>query len=118
MELQIDIEFGREFLLVNARGVFTFDSALKLLKVVLDTAKETQVKKILVDCDAVHGELSTLDRYSLGSEVAEYVRQLQLNPIIAFVGKPATIDGFAIRVSQNQGLFAEVFAEREKALRG
>jgi hypothetical protein len=40
-----------------------------------------------------------------------------MNPKFAFVGKPPTIDGFAVRVGQNRGLVAEVFSNQQDALK-
>jgi hypothetical protein len=74
------------------------------------------VGKILVNCDEMHGELSTPYRYLLGALVAAYVLKSRVRPTLAFVGKPPTIDGFAVRVSQENGLIAEVFSNQEDAL--
>jgi hypothetical protein len=116
MDLQIDIELQGGILLVTASGSFTFDAALRLLKQFCDMAYEIRVSKILVDCLAMYGELSAFDRYSLGAEFARYLRQRQMNPRLAFVGKPPTIDAFAVRVGQNRGLAAEVFSSQQEAL--
>jgi hypothetical protein len=107
MDLRIDIELRGRILLVTASGNLTFDAALRLLKQVCDTAKEKEVNKILVNSLAVDGELSTFERYSLGVEVAAYLKQRQMNPRLAFVGKLPTTDGFAVRVGQNRGVTTE-----------
>jgi len=60
----------------------------------------------------VDGELSIFERYHLGAEVATYLKQRQMNPKFAFVGKPPTVDGFAVRVGQNRELVAEVFSNQ------
>jgi hypothetical protein len=78
--------------------------------------KEKKVNKVLANCLAMEGGLSTFERYDLGVEVAAYVRQCQISPKMAFVGKPPTIDGFAVRVGQNRGLISEVFSSQEEAL--
>lgn len=116
MDLHIDIELQGGLLLVNASGNFTFDAALRLLKEACDRAKEKEVNKILVNCLAMDGELTTIERYNLGVEVATYVKQRQMNPRLAFVGKPPTIDGFGVRVGQNRGLVTEVFSSQQEAL--
>ncbi len=117
MELQIDIELQEGLSIVTAIGTFTLDAALRLLKQVCDTSKEREVNKILVNCLAMDGELSLFDRYDLGAQVATYLKQHQMNPKFAFVGKPPTIDGFAVRVGQNRGLVAEVFSSQQEALK-
>jgi hypothetical protein len=116
MDLHIEVELRGGLLLVTASGSFTFDAALRLLKQVGDTAQERNINKILVDCLAMDGELCIFDRYSLGVEFTAYLRQRQMNPKLAFVGKPPTIDGFGVRVGQNRGLTAQVFSSRQQAL--
>ena len=116
MDLHIDIEVQKELLLVTVTGSAAYDAVLRLFKQIFDTAAEKQVNKILVNGLAVDGELSTVERYSLGVEVAAYVRQRQMHPRIAFVGKPPAIDGFGVRVGQNRGLTAEVFSSQQDAL--
>jgi hypothetical protein len=39
-----------------------------------------------------------------------------MNPRLAAVGKPPTVDGFAALVAQNQWVTAEVFSSRQEAL--
>ena len=117
MDLRIDIELREGLLLVTASGTFAFDAALLLLKQVCDTAKEKEVSKILVNALAVGGELATVDRYRLGTEVTAYLKQRQMSPRLAFVGKPPAVDGFGVRVAQNRGITTEVFSSQQEALR-
>ena len=117
MDLRIDIELREGLLLVTASGTFAFDAALLLLKQVCDTAKEKEVSKILVNALAVDGELATVERYRLGTEVTAYLKQRGMSPRLAFVGKPPTVDGFGVRVAQNRGITAEVFSGQIEALR-
>src|SRR5260221_3470346 len=116
MDLHIDIELQGGVLLVTASGKVAFDVALRLLKQVCDTAKEKEVNKILVNSLAVDGGLSTLERYSLGVEVAAYLKQRQMNPRLAFVGKLPTTDGFGVRVGQNRGVSTEVVSSQQEAM--
>jgi len=116
MDLHIDIELQGGLILVTARGNLAFDAALRLLKQVCDTAAEKQVNKILVNSLSVDGELSTLERYQIGVEVAAYIMQRQMNPRLAFVGQPPAIDGFGVRVARNRGMTVEVFSSQQEAL--
>jgi hypothetical protein len=116
MDLHIEIELAGGVLLVTASGTETFDPALRLLKQILDTAAERQVNKILVNGLAVDGELSTVDRYRLGIEVAAYLKERQMKPRVAFVGKPPAMDGFGVRVGRNRGLSTEIFPTQQEAL--
>ena len=102
--------------MVTARGNLAFDAALRLLKQVFDTAKEKEVNKILVNCLGLNGKLSTSERYNLGAELATYLRQGGIEPRLAFVGKPPTIDGFGVRVGQNRGVITEVFSSQQEAV--
>ena len=80
-----------------------------------DIAEEKQVNKILVNSLAVDGELSTLERYGLGVEVAAYIKQRQMNPSVAIVGKPPASVGFGVRVAQNRNIIAEIFRSQQEA---
>jgi hypothetical protein len=40
---------------------------------------------------ALDGELSTLERYQIGAEMAAYIMQDQRNPKLAFVGQPPEV---------------------------
>jgi hypothetical protein len=117
MDLRIDIELRGGLLLVTASGTFVFDAALLLLKEVCDRANEKEVSKILVNALAVDGELATVERYRLGTEVTAYLKQRQMSPRLAFVGKPPAVDGFGVRVAQNRGITTEVFSSQQEALR-
>ncbi|MFZ0886451.1 MAG: hypothetical protein WAN14_23820 [Candidatus Acidiferrales bacterium] len=116
MDLRIDIELQGSVLLVTASGPVSLDTALWLLKEAFDAAKEKEVSKILVNTFAVTGALSTFERYTLGVEVAAYLRLREMNPRVAFVGKLPTTDGFGVRVAQNRNVTAEVFSSQEEAL--
>jgi hypothetical protein len=116
MDLQIDVEFREGLLLAAASGDVTLEAAVRLLKQVCDTAKENGVSKILVTTLAVHGELSTFERYDLGTQVAQYIQQHHMNLKVAFFGKRPTTDGFAARVAQNRGIVTEVFYNYEDAV--
>jgi hypothetical protein len=116
MDLHIDIELQDGLMLVTARGNLVFDATLRLLKQVCDTAVGKEINKILVNCLAVDGDLSTLDRYQIGAEVAAYIAQDQMNPRLAIVGQPPAIDGFGVRVAQNRGMKVEVFSNQQEAL--
>jgi len=114
--LHIDIELQGDILLVTASGTVTFDAALGALKHAFDMAKEKDVSKILVNVLAVDGELSTFERYDLATGSVAHLRQREMNPKIAFVGKPPTMDGFGVRVGQNRDVVTEAFSSQQQAL--
>ena len=116
MDLHIDIELQGGLLLVTGSGTWALDAALRALKQFCDTAKEKGVNKILVNNLAMDGELSTMERYRLGVELAAYLKQCQMNPWLATVGKPPGMDGFGVRVAQNRGVTVEIFSTQQEAL--
>jgi hypothetical protein len=116
MNLRIDIELRSQILLVTATGEVALEPALRALKQAFDTAKEQEVNKILVNTLAVEGELSTFERYRLATGSVAHLRQLEMNPRIAFVGKPPTTNGFAVRVAQNRDVTTQVFDTLQAAL--
>jgi hypothetical protein len=116
MNLHTEIEVQDELLLVVVHGTLSLDASLRALKQVLDTAGEKQVNRILIDVLDVDGVLTTLERYDLGAQAAAYIQQRQMNPTLAFVGKPPASDGFGVRVAQNRGVITEMFSTRQKAL--
>jgi len=79
------------------------------LKQLFDAANEKGVDRILVDCLAMSGELSTSDRYDLGAKAAAYSQREKSNKKLAIVGLPPTINGFAVEVAQNRGLATAAF---------
>ena len=116
MKLRTEIETQDGVLIVTAHGDAAFDAALRLLKEACDAAAAKQLNRILVDCLAMEGEFSTLERYTLGVEVATYIVQRQMNHRLALVGKLPTLDGFGVRVAQNRGLTTEFFSNQQEAL--
>jgi hypothetical protein len=116
MDLRADFEFQEEYLLVTASGEFTVRAALSLLKQTIDTADQKGIKRVLVDCFAMQGELSTFERYDLGVEVAKYFLSKQSHAKLAIVGIAPTIDGFAVQVASNRGMSTALFATKKDAL--
>src|SRR5262249_46622564 len=71
---------------------------------------------ILVDTIAVEGKLTTFEKYWLGTETMTYFRSRLMQPRIACVGKPPSVDGFAVLVAKNRWVAAEMFSDRDEAL--
>jgi hypothetical protein len=115
MELTIQTELRGKILHVVARGEFTLAAALRLLKLASDEARENGVRKILIDCLALTGELSTLERYELAVEFKNYLTEKQFSPFLAIVGRPPTVNGFAVQVSKNREMAVEVLPNKEEA---
>jgi hypothetical protein len=114
MNWQIGLQEG--LLLANVTGAVSFSRSVELYKEACDTAATKGLHKILIDCLGLEGELSHLERYKLGREMAEHWRHSQIPLKIAVLGTPPTITGFAVGVSQNHGANIEAFADRMRAL--
>jgi|SRR6516225_961970 hypothetical protein len=118
MTLQVDFEVQGDLLLAIVRGAASLDAALGVAKQVLDAAAKHQVSsRILVDTLAVEGVLKPIECYDLAVEAVAHAKQGKMNPKIAIVGTPPTLDGFGVRVAQNRGLTTELFPTRQLALR-
>ena len=115
--MRIEIELREKLLVATLSGNVSFQTVLQLLKEVCDAAAHQEADKVLIDCLAATGELSILDRYTLGVEVTEHLRQLGIRPPMAFLGKPPTVNGFGVLVGKNRGANAEVFSEPQDALK-
>lgn len=114
MDLKLDSREG--FLLATAAGKVSLKEALDIYKKACDFAAEHGFDRILVDCSAVEGELSDMERYELGRTMAEYCLRRSGSLRIATVGKPPTITGFAALVASNRGVAAETFSELHTAI--
>jgi ATP-dependent DNA ligase len=116
IKLRVDIEIQGELLVATAHGTLSFHEGQRALKQVLGQAHKKQINQVLIDMLAGDGVPTTLERYELAKQIADYIRQHQMNPKIAFVGKTPTADGFAVHVAQNLGISTEIFPTRQKAL--
>ena len=117
MNLRVHIGIRGDVLLVIVSGTTSFDTALAACKRVVDAASKRQVSRILVDTLCVEGVLTTMELYRLAVEVVAHAARGKMNPKIAIVGTPPTLDGFCVRVAQNRGLTTEMFPTRQDALR-
>jgi len=104
------------FLLAIAVGRLSFDSALESGRHMLDLAAGLGLRKILVDCLAVEGDLSADERFELGKNIAEYCQLTMRVPAIAVIGKPPSVTGLGARAASNRGMPVEVFYDRERGL--
>lgn len=114
--MDVDIEIEGEVLIVKAAGTVTYDTALKLFIDASDRSAERQMRKILVNCLALSGALSTIERYRLGVTVSEYLQSREVIPRIALVGIPPTMNGFGATVAQNRGTITQLFQTQDEAL--
>jgi hypothetical protein len=109
-------ELQGHFLLVTLTGNVDLSSSVRLFNQAFDVAAQKRVDKLLINALAVAGTLSTLERYALGVKVTAHITQLRTNPKVAFVGVLPTVDGFAVRVTQNRDVYAELFRNVPEAV--
>ena len=117
MALHIAFELRGDVLHATVKGTFSLEEAVRLFRQLCDTAAEKKVSKILVNNLNVDGNVSTMDRYEFGGEMATQLKQRQMHVRLAFVGRLPAMDGFAAIVAQNRGIVTELFSTEKDALR-
>jgi hypothetical protein len=103
-------------LIATVSGQIGLAASLEQFKRLFDTAREKGCDRILFDCTAVHGELTTHERFLFGEEAAKYEHSGWFHPRMALLGNPPTVDGFGVLVGRNRGMNAKAFSDREEAL--
>jgi hypothetical protein len=76
------LELRDGFLLATASGEQSVDEALQICRDMLDSAARLGVRKILLDCLALKGDLSAEERFELGKSIAEYCQQRLRVPLL------------------------------------
>jgi hypothetical protein len=98
-------------------GRIEFAAALELFKSAFDSARDKGCDRILFDCSAVEGELTTHERFLFGEEAARHEHAGSFHPRIALLGTLPAVDGFGVLVARNRGMNAKAFSVREEALK-
>ena len=114
--MDLALESGDGLLLAKLTGRVSCSEAIELCKNISDAAAERGFGKILLDCLAVEGELSIMERYEIGKTMAQNCRTRSRTPTVALIGKPPTITGFEADVAMNRGLLVVKFSERQAGL--
>ena len=104
------------FWLATVAGRVSLNTAIELGKAIYDAAAERGFGKILIDCLGVEGELSVVDRYELGEQIAEYCKNQPAIPALALLGALPTVTGFCALVARHRGVLVETFSERQPAV--
>ena len=113
--MNLTVEMEQDVLVATGSGQLSLVGSVRLWREIFDHVANRQAKKILADFLAAAGELSTLERYELGMEIAQYLRQLGISPACCVVGRPPALNGFAMLVAQNMGVLAVMFPTVEEA---
>ena len=102
--MNLKFESREGILLATAAGRVSLDATVELGKNVCDAAAERGVRKVLLDCAAMDGELSVTERYILGKTLAEYCVTRAIAAKVAVIGNPPTITGLGAMVAWNRGM--------------
>ena len=109
-------EIHQEFAVFKLKGVFSFRSAVELVKDAVRYSREQKIQKLLVDTLDVYGfpYPTVVERFWMGDEIAA---EAMGAVVIALVARPEMIDPqkFGIVVAQNRGLVVDVFSTRDEA---
>jgi len=114
--MTLSLEIQGDLLLASLSGEISEAESASWGEQILSYAAEKGATRILVNCLAVTGRLSTMERYSLAIAAVTFAHSLGINPQVALVGLPPTFDGFALRVAVNRGRKAALFADLQTAL--
>jgi hypothetical protein len=114
--MDLKFESRQDYLLASAAGRVSLNEVVELGKNVCDAAAEQGLRKVLLDCFAVEGELSVTERYILGKTIVEYCEARSIAVKVAVVGNPPTVTGLGAQVARNRGMMVETFSERQVAM--
>ena len=114
MVMSIDSDAG--LLLATVSGRFTLKRGVEVFNAICGTAVAKGLKKILIDCTGMGGEISNRDRYDFGKEIAADQNSNRMSLKIALLGEEPVITGVGIVTARNRGLDVELFSDRQRAL--
>jgi len=114
--MKSSIQQKANLLVATVSGQIGFAAAFEIFKGVFDSARKKGCDRILFDCTAVTGELTTHERFLFGEEAAKHEHSGSFHPRIALLGSPPTVDGFGVLVSRNRGMNANAFSVRDEAI--
>jgi hypothetical protein len=114
MELNLESRDG--IMLAIASGRATLTETVELGKNICDAAAERGLRKVLLDCFAVEGELSVTERFILGKTIAEYCVTRSIAVKVAIIGSSPAVTGLAAEVARNRGMMIQTFSERQAAM--
>jgi hypothetical protein len=114
-DLVMTVESADGLLLATVSGPASITGTSELFKDICDIAVARGFNKILVDCAAVTGELSSRERHTLGKELADYQRSNLTSLKIACLGREPVMNGVGVAIAQIRGLNVEFFSDRQRA---
>jgi len=114
MDLKLESRAG--ILLATAAGQASLTETVELGKNVCSAAAKRGLRKVLLDCLAVEGELSVTERFILGKTIVEYCVTRSIAVKVAIIGNPPSVTGLAAEVAWNRGMMIQTFSERQTAV--
>ena len=116
MTLEFKLRYKTDMVEAEVSGTFEPDSARVFFTRVLAFAQEQNIQKILVDAQALTGDVSTLERFNFGIFMAE---QKLESKKIAFIAPTDVVwpDHFMEAVASNRGINVKVTTTRTEALK-
>lgn len=114
--MDLTIEVNDDVLCATASGEVDLATSIDAFTRIYREASIAGLKKALVDCSGIRGELSTAQRYELGESVTAAYHREGGSLRIAVIGRPPVLTGFGALVASNRGLPAQVFESKFKAL--
>ena len=116
--MEVKIELRADRLNAYLIGPVSLEELPRAFETAYDAAFEQGLRRILVDCSALDGEIPTRDRFLLGKSGVAYwsSRASKMIPKIAVVGEAPLIDGFAALVASSGGVNARTFSDVQEAL--
>ena len=114
--MDLKLESRKGFLLATAAGRVSLNEAVELGKNIFNAASKRGLRKVLLDCVSVEGELSVTERFILGKTIVEYCVTRSIAAKVAVIGNPPTVTGLGAQVAWNRGILVETFSERQAAM--
>jgi SpoIIAA-like len=116
--MEVKIELRADHLNATLIGPLSAEELPQAFETAFGAAFEKGLRRILIDCSGLDGELSTRDRYLLGKSGVAYwsSRSWKMIPKIAVVGETPLIDGFAALVASSGGVNARTFSDVQEAV--
>ena len=114
--MDLKLESRKGFLLATAAGRVSLNEAVELGKNIFNAASKRGLRKVLLDCVSVEGELSVTERFILGKTIVEYCETRSIAAKVAVIGNPPTVTGLGAQVAWNRGMLVETFSERQAAM--
>jgi len=115
MNNKIEISRREKYLLVEYSGEFSIEEAMKCIDLYIGECKKYQLRKVLLDCRKMSGQLKTIDRYSVGEYSTKQIAEEIKTALIGNAEHILPDDNFLENVVTNRGVKAKVFIDIEEA---